>query len=212
MKRFLIVLCLALCLFVSPTFIANADVGTKSFVVSANSAIIFENADLSSTKLETLSYGTFVDVETEDGNAKIFENGAYKFYHVTHNEVDGYVIMDLVVENTQTISAIPNFNGKTNAACIVYRLDGENYIETGIMLTKKQQIFLYEGYNSKKEFATVAFVYENEVKFGYIKMSAVDPNGINPIIITCICLIGAILGIVFAWLFVKGKKKTKKKL
>ena len=212
MKRFLIVLCLALCLFVSPTFIANADVGTKSFVVSANSAIIFENADLSSTKLETLSYGTFVDVETEDGNAKIFENGAYKFYHVTHNEVDGYVIMDLVVENTQTISTIPNFNGKTNAACMVYRLDGENYVEAGIMLTKKQQIFLYEGYNSKKEFAAVAFVHENEVKFGYIKMSAVDPNGINPIIITCICLIGAILGIVFAWLFVKGKKKAKKKL
>ena len=210
MKKFLIALFLLLCLIVSPTFVARADVGTRTFVVSANAAVVFETADLTSEKLETLNYGTLVEVATEDGSAKVFENSSYKFYFVTHNETSGYVIMDLLTPQGQTITAIPNFNGKTNAACPVYRLEGENYVETGISLEKKQKIFLYEGYNRKKEFTAISFVYENEVMYGYIKTSAVDPNGINPIIITCICLIAAILGITFAWMFIKGKKKKKK--
>ena len=210
MKKFLIALCLLLCLILSPTLVANAEVGSKTFVVSANSAVVFETADLTSERLATLEHSTLVEVETEDGSAKIFENSSYKFYHITHAGTDGYVIMDLLSPQGQTITAIPNFNGKTNAVCQVYRLEGENYVETGISLEKKQKIFLYEGYNRKKVYTAISFVYENEVMYGYIKTSAVDPNGINPIIITCICLIAAILGITFAWMFIKGKKKKKK--
>ena len=210
MKKLLFVLLAFLCCFLfSNTSIAYAESGSAVFYVSANSAIIYHDADLASERLATLPHKTNVSVETEDGQAKEYANGPDVFYKVTYGETQGFMLSNFLLAENQTITSIPNFNGKTNAECFVFDLQGENFVQTTLELEKGQKIFLYEGYNRKSEYTAVAFVHNNEVMYGYIKTNCVDPNGINPIIITCICLIVAILGIAFSWMFVKKRKKKK---
>ena len=67
------------------------------------------------------------------------------------------------------------------------------------------------GHREKKEYNAIAFVHENEVLYGYLKTDTISPDGINPAIITCIVIIIALLGIIFAWLFMKNKKVKLKK-
>jgi len=208
MKKLLLLILILLCVFsFNPIFVAHAETGTANFFVCANSAILYASADLSSERLETLQHKTIVLVETEDSVAKEYVSGSHIFYKATHNETTGFVLSDFVLQDTQTTSSTPNFNGKTNSACFVFRLEGENYVQTTIKLERRQKIFMYEGYHAKKEYTAISFVYENEVMYGYIETKYIAPNGINPIILTCICLIVAILGIAFSWIFVKKRKK-----
>ena len=177
------------------------------YVVTSNTANVYESADITSAVLHTLSHKAEVEIEFESGEPKVYESGGYQFFKITTTSLQGYILRDLVVEKNTSLQEIPNFNAKTNDKCFVYEREGNTYTKTTVSLTKHQQIYLYEGYKSSLKYTAIAYVFENEVRYGYIKTDFVDPNGINPIIITCIVLIVAILGIMFTFVFIRGRKK-----
>lgn len=199
-----IFLCFMPFLRVNTTF---AETDTATFVVTANSANVYESSSLASNVLYALSHKDEVQIEIESDIPKTYEIDGYVFYKVIKNAEEGFILSDFVVKKTSFLQQIPNFNAKTNDKCTVYSLQDGNYTQTDITLKNKQKIYLYEGYKSKKEYTAICFVYNNEVMYGYIKTEFVNPNGINPIIITVICLVVAILGIAFTFVFIRGKKK-----
>lgn len=177
------------------------------YIVTANEAVVFSEANLSSEHLLSLKHKDEIEIEFENDVAKEYSSDGFIFYRVTTAEKEGYVISDLVVPKTKFLTTIPKFNAKTNGRAKVYFLQDGKYIESGITLPKHQRIFLYQGFNSKKQFNAVAFVYENEVVYGFLRESAIDPDGVNPVIISVACVAIAAIGIILAFVFMKKKKK-----
>lgn len=210
MKKFFIFLSICLCILtVCDLNFAAADFSAKYFV-TANSATIFEAPNISSQKLKTLSHKDEIWVETSDNQAVEYTY-EYAFFKVTHQNIEGYVLADLIVPKSKTISSIPNFNAKTNERCTVYLKADNEFVESNIALEKHEKIFLYEGFDKKKDYTAISYLKDNEIFYGYLKTENIAPNGINPIVITCISLIVAVVGIVFAWVFMKKKKVKIKK-
>ncbi len=186
----------------STNIIVFAEDDSSVYVVTANSAVVYEQPDFSSEKLSVLTHGDEVSLEMEEGSPKEYVYGEYIFFHCEN----GYIFSDLLTPKTSQIISIPNFNGKTNSNCYVYFSEDLQLVESDILLEKGQQIFLYEGYDSKTEYTAIAFLQDNDIMYGYIKTEYVNPNGVNPLLITCAVIILAVLGIIFAWLFMKRKK------
>lgn len=196
--------------FLAPNF-AFAQENQTTYIVTANYASVFENADITALKLGQINHNEEVYVETENDLPKEYLGNNFVFYKITYNQLDGYVLADLLTPKNNVITAIPSFNAQTNSSCKVYFKQDNQMVESEISLNKGERIFLYEGFNGKKEFNAIAFVYDNQVVYGYLKSENIAPDGINPIIITCIIIIIALLGIIFAWLFMKNKKVKIKK-
>ncbi len=211
MKRILLIFSILICFL--PCFqlnFANASATNADYVVVANSATLFESADFSSQKVATLSHKDFLKIEL-NGQEPVEYGEEFVFYKAQFENIEGFVLADLVTPQTQTIVSIPNFNAKTNSKCNVFLKNDKYFIESETILEKHEQIFLYEGYDVDKEYTAITYVKDNEVLYGYLKTENIAPNGINPIIITCICIVIAVIGIVFAWVFMKNKKVKIKK-
>lgn len=213
MKNFLIAVLFMFCVL-SALNIQNvqAENTNDTFVVTGNFATVFEMPYFASEKLTTIKHNTEIKLEIENSKPKEYNAGTYVFYKVIeYQNLEGYIFADLVTPKQNVITSIPNFNGQTNSKCNVYFLQDNNFVESDITLDDNQRIFLYQGFNSKKEYNAIAFVNDNQVLYGYLKTKNIDPDGINPIIIACICVIIAVLGIIFTWLFMKNKKIKLKK-
>jgi len=211
MKNFILILSIFLSVVVGIPAInfCEAENSNNIYIVTANSAVVFSEPDISSEKIEILKHKTEVIVEYENNEAKIYTTENLNFYKTE----TGYIICDLLTPNANYIVSIPNFNAKTNSLCKVFFNENNELIESNIELQKGEQLFLYEGFDKKKDFTAVSFLKNGQVVYGYLKTSSISPNGINPLIISCIFLILAVLGIVFALVFMKKKKvKLKKKL
>lgn len=188
------------------------------FVVSANSAVVFAAPDFSSEKIATLKHKDEI-VVLADGGAPVTEDwNGFQFLKISlqENAIEwaqefGYVFADLVTAKKDEIVAIPNFNAKTNKECQVFSEENGAFSPTSDTLARGQAIFLYEGFNAKKDFNAIAYVLDGKVLYGFLKTDDISPNGINPVIITCIILIVAVLSIIFAWLFMKNKHVSLKK-
>lgn len=194
-------------MFVAPTP-AFAEEDLVVYMVTANKASVFASADLTSEKLFTLNHKDEIQIELENGVPKTYGEGGFVFYHIENSDKAGYILSELVVQKRDFLVTIPNFNAKTNGRASIYFLEDGKYVESEITLPKHQRIFLYEGFNRKKEYNAVAFVYENEVLYGYLKVGTIDPDGVNPVIITVACFAIAAIGIILALVFIK-KRKTK---
>lgn len=190
------------------TEIATAENASPVYVVNANTAKVYQSPDFSSEVLQTLSYGTQISLEIAENLPVTYIYEGFSFYKVLE-DFEGYIFADLVSLQTQTITSIPNYNGRTNNECSVFFLNENEMQESDITLTKNQRIFIYKAFDSKAEYTAVAFEHENAVVYGYVLTKYVAPDGINPIIITCVVIILAILGIIFAWLFMKNSKVKK---
>ncbi len=195
---------------IAPNFV-YAQENQSVYVVTANYASVFKNADITSNKLGQVNHNEEVYIEMENDLPKEYMSDDFVFYKITYNQLDGYVLADLLTPKNNVITAIPSFNAQTNSACKVYFKQDNEMVESDISLDKGERIFLYEGFNGKEEYNAISFVYENQVLYGYLKSENIAPDGINPIIITCIIIIIALLGIIFAWLFMKNKKVKIKK-
>ena len=187
--------------------IVLAENDSPTYIVCSNSANVYQSSDMTSTIVYTISHKDKIDVELDGASAKIYTNLGYSFYKITTVGKEGYILADFAVKMAEELQEIPNFNARTNGPCVVYNKVGDEYVETSISLEKGAKLFLYEGYKSKNPYTAVSFVLDNQVLYGYLKSESIDPNGINPAIITCACLILAILGIMFTFLFIKGRKK-----
>lgn len=208
MKKILIfVLCFAFVLFLSTATPCYADNSDHIYVVTANYLYIYQDCSFSSTKLQKVTNKTELEIEFDGDAPKIYADGENEFFKVlNYNNIDGYVFGELVTKKQSQIVATPNYNGKVSQDAKVFVKNDTEMVESEITLSKNTPIFMYEGYNKKAEYTAICFVYENQVIYGYIKTTTISANGINPLIITCFTVIMAVLGIVFAILFIKRKK------
>lgn len=205
MKKFCILavlICLSCCF--APHLSTYAQ-DTTTFVVSANTADVFQAPSFTAQKVEKLTCNQEVEIVLDGQAPKQFFGEGFMFYQ-TQN---GYILAELVVPKNSQITSIPNFNAKTKETCTVYFLQNSQFVESDITLQKGTQLFLYEGFKSKQQYTAVAFIYNKNVCYGYISTKTINPDGINPTIIVCACTILAVLGIVFAWLFMRRKKSKK---
>lgn len=217
MKKLCILLIFLVCFMFLPTNVAVAETVSPTFVISANSAYAYVEADITSSKIKAFSNKDKVSLQLEEGAPK--EHGeSFVFYRLLSPvESDGtqyyYILAEFVTQESETILSIPNYNAKTNAEAVVYFKQEDEFVESEITLKKNQEIFLYEGFNQKSKYSAIAFMHEGKVEYGYILTSAVAPNGINPLIIIAVTIILALVGIALAWVFIKRKKvklKAKK--
>lgn len=208
---FIFVLMFVLPIFnVGEVFADNSS--SYSYIVVGNLANIYLQPDFASEKLTTVKNKTLLVLEVENGQAKEYKTGDYTFFKVLqYQSLDGFILADLVAKNSNQIVAVPSFNGQTNSDAVVYFLQDLNMVESDIVLKKNHKIFLYQKYQSKSDFTAIAFLFENEVVYGYIKTEFVEPNGVNPLLISAIFVIIAVISIIFAWLFMQNKKSKKTK-
>ncbi|MBP3431644.1 MAG: hypothetical protein J6K39_02190 [Clostridia bacterium] len=186
-----------------------AESKTSTYVVTANSANVYDAPSFSATKLSSLKNKAEVVLEMGGTSPKAYGDDLNFF-----KTEEGYIFAELLTPKSEVIVSIPNFNAKTKTACNVYFKE-DNVITKSetVTLEKAKPIFLYEGFDSDADFNAIAFLYDNQVMYGYLVPSDINPGGLNPLIITCITLILACLGIIFAWVFMKNKKvKTNKRI
>ena len=100
MKKFYLIIFSLICLFSCfgiNVSIANAEDSTQTYVITANSANLYELPDLTSSKLKNLTHNTQVSILFQDGGAKSFNYDGFLFFKVVQFEnTDGYVLADLV--------------------------------------------------------------------------------------------------------------------
>jgi len=180
---------------------------TKTYVVTANQAVVYEDFSLSSAHLFTLKHKAEIEIELEDEKPKEYAGDSFVFFRVISDEKQGFIISDMVVPKTKFLTTLPKCNAQTNGKAKVYFLQDGKYVESDITLPKNNRIFLYQGFDSKKQFNAVAFVYENEVVYGFLKESVINPDGVNPVLITIACFAIAAIGIILAFVFMKRKKR-----
>ena len=202
--------------FVNVNF-AFADSSQSTYVVTANQATLFAEANFASSKLSTLPNSTQVLVEMQDDKPVEYDSNGYVFFKVLNFQgQDGFVYADLLTPQTNVVTAIPGFNAQTAKQCNVYFLQDNSLVQSEISLSKGERVYLYQGYDNTltfdgNKYNAIAFVNNNEVLYGYLPTENVIPDGVNPVLITCIVVIIALLGIIFAWLFMKNKKVKIKK-
>lgn len=209
--NFILIVCFLVLSFCNTSFsIASAENNSPNYMICANMAVLYQSPSFSSEKLENLPHKTEVFIESENNLPKEYINENYVFYKVLeYNGKEGYVLSDLVIKITNQITSVPNFNAQTNKECKVFYLQDTNFVESEITLERKHRIFLYKGYDKNREYTAIAFKYENEIVYGYLKTEDIAPDGINPVVITCVTISIALLGIIFAWLFMKNKKSKR---
>lgn len=178
-----------------------------SYIVTANEAVVFSEASLTSSHLFTLKHKDEIQLEMEETSPKRYAGDGFIFFHIINEEKEGFILSDLVVPKNNFLTTIPKFNAKTNAKARVYFLQNGNYTPSNITLPKHQRVFLYQGFNNKKQYNAVAFVHENEVVYGFLKKDDIDPDGVNPLLITIACFAIAAIGIILTFVFMKRKKK-----
>lgn len=221
MKKFLLfLLCLCFCVGFIQAETISAEEVSSTYMVTANSANIFAEPNLSSTKIAVLKHKDIVMINLQNGSPEKTEWQGLSFYKLSliENNIQsqdyeyGFILCDLVINKGDEILSIPNYNAKTNSLCNVFFKENEVYVKSEITLAKSTEIFLYEGYKSKAKYTAVAFYHENEILYGFLETEYIDPKGINPVLITCAVLIVAVLGVIFAWIFMTRKKvKLRKK-
>ena len=217
MKRFytIFLFCFAI-IFLIPNFqFVQADdlSQNNTYFVTANFANVYSEPILNSEKIiGEIKHKEIVYLEMDNNTPKTFNDGDFTFYQLSEEiyspiyNSNAFILTELVIQKSKEITSIPSFNAKTNSNCTVYFLKDNEKVESDIKLEKGTKIFLYEGYTRKKTFTAIAFINEKEIYYGYLETRYISPNGINPIIFTCIFLTLAVLGIIFAWVFMKRSK------
>ena len=85
--------------------------------------------------------------------------------------------------------------------------------DTGLIAKKDTRIFIYSGFNEKKQYTPVQLVLEDGSLYnGYIKTADIKPDGISSLLIIGISIIAAAVTIILSLVFIQKKNKKKKGL
>lgn len=183
------------------SFVPNQD-----YYVTASSCYLYEDASFDSAKVQVseedvvLTHGQIVVFQSEEGN--------FCLVTIKNSETTGYVYKYYLTENN-SVSYYPVYNASIREDCLVYDV---NYSQTEITLKKGQRVYIYDGFDNKKEYTAVQFVLEDGTLYnGYVETSKVKPDGVNRAVIIAVPLIAAIVTIVLSIVFIQKKRKKKKK-
>lgn len=196
-------LLLSLLLFFSPlaSFIPEQEVSVIASYCCVYTDASFEAEKLKDGKNDLLIYHNDIVKVLEEKN---------DFVKVQVNEtVNGYIYKYYVTANSSQ-DVYPVFNASIrNNDTIIYDIDQK---DSGFKAKAGDRIFLYAGFNDKKEFTPIQIVLEDGSLYnGLIKSSEINPDGISNLLIIGISIIAASVTIILSIVFIKKTKKHKKK-
>ncbi len=158
----------------------------------------FDECIMSGDQALSLSHGTQLEILADDGG---------DFVKVKYEEFEGYIYRYYLAFSEPLQESYPVFNGSMVTESKIYDL---NKSETSYIAKAGQQVYIYNGFNSKDEYTAIALVLEDgKLFYGYVKTLDVQPYGINGALITGIMVVVSCLTIIFLLLFIKKKKGSK---
>ena len=170
------------------------------YIITASSCYLYEDASFDSAKVQSDNK----DMILKHGQIVIFENEENEFCLVTikNTEKSGYVYKYYISDNS-SISYYPVFNA-------TIREDTPLQNDSQIILKQNQRIYLFDGFDNKRELTPVQFIDENGTLMnGFIPTSNIKPDGVNRLLIIAIPLIAAIVTVTLSIIFIRKKKKKK---
>lgn len=219
---------------ISPNCV-NAEVASADFVCIVNYCYLYSAPSTSSAKVYTTSktlakvfHKDIVKVECEDDAPVVYGNKNAQFYKLTDTTYydsaeedaqvcEAYIYAGAVTQKASYVQITPSFNAEINSEDVVFYQkngdgeettldDGTKAFATGT-LSFGTRIYLYQGYDFSRSFTAIAAVVDGDLQYGYVKTEAIQPDGINPMIIYAITIALGCIGIITALLFMKNKKK-----
>ena len=151
------------------------------------------------TVLVVLNHGEKVNVQSFDGDFAFVK---------TANEKEGFVYRFYLTDN-ESQSVYPVFNGTIRKDTTIFDIDIK---ATEYTAKKNTRVYLYQGFDDKKEYTAVQVVLEDESLYnGFILTSDIKPDGVSGVLIVAISIIVAAVTIILSLLYIKKKRPDKKK-
>lgn len=149
----------------------------------------------------TLSLGDEVEIISDD-------EGDFLFVSLPSTEIEGYVYRYYVsASNAQVV--YPTFNATLRKDSALY---DNNLLQTDITLKSGERLFLYDGYDDKREYTPVQVVLEDGSLYnGLVLTTDIKPDGISSLLIVGITIIAASATIILSLIFIKKSRDKKKK-
>ncbi len=176
---------------------------------------IGKEAQIISSKCDLYLQPSFASEKLKDGETVVsFKHGAIvlvkelseDFALIEKDEIEGWAYKYYLTQNTSQ-NVYPVFNGKIRNNTSIYDLEMK---DTGLIAKKDTRIFIYSGFNEKKQYTPVQLVLEDGSLYnGYIKTADIKPDGISSLLIIGIA---AAVTIILSLVFIQKKNKKKKGL
>lgn len=154
------------------------------------------------------------DFKINGGEKLVLVEENSKYYKISYTfentEYIGYIPAEIASIYREDQEEIPVYNGKIIKKANIYSLNGEPM--ESISLNPGHEIYIYEGFDSEKEFTKIKFSLNGKVYIGQTETVNLSPNGVNKGVIIALSIITAIVGVVLIMLGFKKKKKWHKLL
>lgn len=146
-----------------------------------------------------LNLGDKIEIIQDDGGDFVLAKEA---------EHEGYIYRYYISATGEQL-VYPSFNGTLRKESILF---DNNLVQTAITLKEGERLFLYDGYDDKREYTPVQVVLEDGSLYnGLILTSNIKPDGISSLLIVGITIIAASVTIILSLIFIKKSKDKKKK-
>lgn len=146
-----------------------------------------------------LNLGDKIEIIQDDGGDFVLAKEA---------EHEGYIYRYYISATGEQL-VYPSFNGTLRKESVLF---DNNLVQTAITLKEGERLFLYDGYDDKREYTPVQVVLEDGSLYnGLILTSNIKPDGISSLLIIGITIIAASVTIILSLIFIKKSKDKKKK-
>ena len=146
-----------------------------------------------------LNLGDKIEIIQDDGGDFVLAKEA---------EHEGYIYRYYISATGEQL-VYPSFNGTLRKESLLF---DNNLVQTAITLKEGERLFLYDGYDDKREYTPVQVVLEDGSLYnGLILTSNIKPDGISSLLIIGITIIAASVTIILSLIFIKKSKDKKKK-
>lgn len=201
MKKIFLVLLLILTVFMSSTFCEDVVFAENDkVIINSSYTYLYKTSELSEHYDFKILANEILDYQEE---TTTYYKVSYTFEETNYV---GYIPYEIASVYTPPKEEILVYNGKVIKDTFAYDITTNEKLED-LVLSKGQQIYIYEGFNSKEEYTKIKFTYGNQVYTAKILTKDVSPNGINKGVVISLSIISALVAVV---LILLGLKKTKK--
>ena len=203
---FAILLCLTTPLTFGGGQVFALDAGLSASVIASHCQM-YERADFSS-QVVTDEEGQIIYLHHNQKVEVLSIEGDFAQVETAEN-VQGFVYKYYLTQNTSQV-VYPVFNASVIADdAKIYDMD---LADTGFRLQKGTRVLVYKSFSEKKDYIAVQVVLDDGSLYnGYMLTKEVSPDGISGLLVAGISIIIALVTIVLSIVFIKKKKKDKKR-
>jgi len=202
MKRLLLVIAILFFLTVPSISTSFSYASTEQIIINVSYTYLYKTADLDN----------HYDFKIYSNEKLNLVDSQPNYYEVTYTFEDtnyyGYIKKEFASTYQPDQEIILVYNGKIINQTEVFDITTNSSLN--ITLDKNHEIYIYEAYDSDKEFTNIKFEYDNQIYVGKVATANISPNGVNKTFIIAISIISAVVGVVLILLGFKTKNKWMK--